>query len=62
MEVTATLCMYTTHTQDGCITRLDTVKVQLREALLILYMWQSQVEIEYYSVAYFERITEFDAL
>ena len=25
-------------------------------------MWQSQVEIEYYSVAYFERITKFDAL
>jgi len=23
-------------------------------------MWQSQIEIEYYSVAYFERITEFD--
>ena len=25
------------------------------------YLWQSQIEIEYYSVAYFERITEFDA-
>ena len=25
-------------------------------------MWQSLIEIEYYSVAYFERITEFDAL
>ena len=25
-------------------------------------MWQSRIEIEYYSVAYFERITEFDAL
>ena len=25
-------------------------------------MWQSQIEIEYYSVAYFEHITEFDAL
>ena len=23
-----------------------------------IYMWQSQVEIEYYSVAYFERIAE----
>ena len=23
-------------------------------------LWQSQIEIEYYSVAYFERITEFD--
>ena len=25
-------------------------------------MWQSWTEIEYYSVAYFEHITEFDAL
>ena len=25
-------------------------------------MWQSRIEIEYYSVAYFERITEFDVL
>ena len=30
--------------------------------VIILYMWQSRIEIEYYSVAYFERITEFDAL
>ena len=27
-----------------------------------MHMWQSQIEIEYYSVAYFECITEFDAL
>ena len=26
------------------------------------HLWQSQIEIEYYSVVYFERITEFDAL
>ena len=26
------------------------------------YMWQSWIEIEYYSIAYFDRITEFDAL
>ena len=26
------------------------------------HMWQSRIEIEYYSVAYFERITELDAL
>ena len=26
------------------------------------HMWQSQIEIEYYSVVYFECITEFDAL
>ena len=30
--------------------------------LEMLYMWQSQIEIEYYSIAYFERITEFDVL
>ena len=29
---------------------------------IYIYMWQSRIEIEYYSVAYFERITEFDAL
>ena len=28
----------------------------------VLYMWHSRIEIEYYSVAYFERITKFDAL
>ena len=27
-----------------------------------VHVWQSRIEIEYYSVAYFERITEFDAL
>ena len=27
-----------------------------------LYVWLSREEIEYYSIAYFERITEFDAL
>ena len=26
------------------------------------YLWQSRIEIEYYFIAYFERITEFDAL
>jgi len=25
-------------------------------------MWQSRIEMEYYSVAYFEHITEFDTL
>ena len=29
---------------------------------LYKYMWQSQVEIKYYSVTYFECITKFDAL
>ena len=27
-----------------------------------IHVWQSRIEIEYYSVAYFERITEFDML
>ena len=26
------------------------------------HMWQSRIEIEYYSVMYFERITKFDVL
>ena len=30
--------------------------------LNVLYMWQSQVEIEHYSVAYFARIAAFEAL
>ena len=29
---------------------------------LLYYLWQSWIEIEYYSVVYFERITEFDTL
>ena len=28
----------------------------------ILYTWQSQVEIEHYSIAYFDRFTAFEAL
>ena len=30
--------------------------------LEVLYMWQSRIEIEHYSVVYFERITELDTL
>ena len=30
--------------------------------MLEIDMWQSQIEIEYYSVVYFERITKFNAL
>ena len=29
---------------------------------IYIHLWQSRIEIEYYSIAYFERITEFDAL
>ena len=28
----------------------------------VVYMWQSRVEIEHYSVAYFECVTAFEAL
>ena len=27
-----------------------------------IHMWQSQTEIKYYSITYFERITKFDVL
>ena len=37
-----------------------------KKLLLIVHneehMWQSWIEIEYYSVTYFKRITEFDML
>ena len=29
---------------------------------LIVHLWQSRIEIKYYSVVYFECITKFDAL
>ena len=29
---------------------------------IYIYMWQSQIEIECYSVVYFEQITKFDVL
>ena len=32
------------------------------EAAIFMYMWQSRVEIEHYSVAYFDRITAFEVL
>ena len=34
----------------------------IQNAFQEMYLWQSQIEIEYYSVTYFKRITEFDAL
>ena len=30
--------------------------------MLEIDVWQSQIEIEYYSVVYFERIAKFDTL
>ena len=48
----------------SCLTPLtcNTLSVTLLCATILKYMWQSWIEIEYYSVAYFERITEFDVL
>ena len=31
-------------------------------SFLILYMWQSRVKTEHYSIAYFDRITTFEEL
>jgi len=42
---------------------LFTHNAAVRTALQMeLHMWQSQVEIEHYSVAYFTRIAAFEAL
>ena len=41
------------------IVYIDFVETSL---LICQHMWQSRIEIEHYSVGYFERITEFDAL
>ena len=41
---------------------LDRTLHTRNEDLRLDYVWQSQVEIEHYSVAYFERITVFEAL
>ena len=39
---------------------LHEIYIHIRD--IHVYMWQSQIEIEYYSVAYFKRITKFDTL
>ena len=41
----------------ACLTLLCPVHL-----LSEMYMWQSRIEIEYYSVAYFKHITKFDTL
>ena len=38
------------------------VYLALLLGLSSFYMWQFRIEIEYYSVAYFEHIAKFDAL
>ena len=37
-------------------------QVQTTKMKELLYMWQSRVEIEHYSIAYFDRVTVFEAL
>ena len=34
----------------------------MEAAIIYMYMWQSRVEIEHYSVAYFDCITVFEVL
>ena len=43
-------------------TELNVTHYQKSEECFQVHGWQSRIEIEYYSVAYFERITKFDAL
>ena len=57
--ITVNLTSSTGHTKLECMTRNY---VQKGSKLWIMYMWQSRIELEYYSVAYFKHITEFDAL
>ena len=39
-----------------------TISLYCEELESTYYMWQSRIQIEYFFVAYFKRITEFDAL
>ena len=44
-----------------------TISINLQAEMKVMramrtHMWQSRVEIEYYSVAYFDRVTTFEAL
>ena len=52
---------FTSHLVSGISNEL--CNEQMRQPRVeIKRMWQSRIEIEYYSVAYFECITKFDAL
>ena len=44
-----------------CIS-METLVVKFCDNATIMHMWQSRVEIEQYSVVYFDRITTFAAL
>ena len=44
-------------TAEEVLQRMRDVRKKLR-----MYMWQSWIEIKYYSIAYFERITDLDTL
>ena len=42
-----------------CVQNVLTIMIYIRHKI---YLWQSQVEIERYSVAYFDRVTAFKEL
>ena len=46
-----------------CYSTITNVYIQYNIQIhTYIHVWQSRIEIKYYSVAYFERITEFDAV
>ena len=47
------------HTTIGINLQAEEMKVM---RAMRTHMWQSRVEIEYYSIAYFDRVTTFEAL
>ena len=48
--------------EDGFITVHSGISRTLEPLKSHLYVWQSRIEIEYYSITYFERTTDFDVL
>ena len=54
------LCFITKYTRE--YTQENNATLPSVAVKYTLYMWQSWMEIKYYSVTYFERITKFDAL
>ena len=54
---------YTPHAACGYRIKLQHQEyTEQRVTDIYIYMWQSRIETEYYFAAYFEHITEFDAL
>ena len=50
------------HSQSATVIGDNHVFMTATVIIGILHMWQSRIEIEYYSVAYFKHITKFDVL